>query len=103
MKSFFFVVLGFAIGAAVALVLGFGAAAGAGAGAGIVTGLKAGACLTAEAAKEQGFIEADQVDDLLDAAIRQLASTEYEEEATAFGGEGECANLVSELKNEADD
>jgi hypothetical protein len=99
MKSFLLVVAGIIVGAVVTLVL----ASGIFTGVGIATGLKAGACLTVEAAKERGFITADQVDDVLNAAVKRIASANIGDEATLSGGDAECVKLVAELKSAAHD
>lgn len=99
MKSALFTLLGIVIGAVATLLLASGFFAGVGAGAGIVTGLKAGACLTVEAAKEGGYITADQVDDVLNAAVKQIASSDVGEEGLLSGGDAECARVVAELKS----
>jgi len=56
MQSFFVLVVGALVGAAATFFLAGGFLIGTGAGAGIVTGVKAGACLTALAANEKGFV-----------------------------------------------
>jgi hypothetical protein len=73
LKSFFLIIMGAVIGAALSLLLASGVLTGIGAGAGIVTGLKAGACLTVEAAKAKGYIKSEQIEELLKAAAQQIA------------------------------
>jgi hypothetical protein len=64
--------------------------------------MKAGACLTVEAAKERGFITAEQVDEVLRAAVEQIASSAPDENAAALtGADAECAKVVSDLKKAA--
>lgn len=98
MKSFVLVVAGVVLGA-LATVLLMPAAVGVGAGVGILTGLKAGACLTVEAAKERGFITSAQVSEVLRAAGEQIASSvESAEKPVLAGSDAECAKLVADLK-----
>lgn len=59
---------GFVLGGILGLFGGGLVGTGLGAGAGIVTGMQAGACLTVEAAKDKGFIRADQVEQIFAAA-----------------------------------
>lgn len=97
MKSILLLLLGIVIGG----VITFFVATGVGAGVGIVTGLKAGACLTVEAAKEKGLITAEQVDEVLNAAIQQIAADKLAEEATLKGSDAECTKVVEQLKQAA--
>lgn len=101
MKSFLLVVVGTVIGAVASLLLA-PVAVGVGAGVGVATGLRAGACLTVEAAKEKGLITAAQVDEVLRAAGKQIASTgAADNEIGLTGGDAECAKVVAELKKAA--
>jgi hypothetical protein len=98
MKSFLLVLLGFVFGGIVTFILASGVMTGIGAGVGIATGLQAGACLTAEAAKEQGYIDSEQVADLLRAAGRQMASADAPPDSGPPIGDAECAEVVAKLK-----
>ena len=98
MKSFLLILLGVAIGAIAGVFLLSPFILGIGTGVGVATGLKAGACLTVEAAKEAGFITAEQVDEVLNAAVRTIASTEIEGAEALSGGDAACAKVVEELK-----
>jgi hypothetical protein len=101
MKSFLLVLVGLIIGGAATVVLA-PALLGVGAGVGIATGMKAGACLTVEAAKERGFITAEQVDEVLRAAVKQIASSAPDGSAAALtDADAECAKVVSDLKKAA--
>lgn len=101
MKGFLLFVAGLAVGV-VAMFLLAPVVLGVGAGVGIVTGLKAGACLTVEAAKERGFITAAQVDEVLRAAGKQIASSsDMKDEVALSGGDAECAKVVAEMKKAA--
>ena len=99
MKKFLLVVLGFVLGAVVTIFFSSTILTGIGAGVGVATGLKAGACLTVEAAKEKGFITSDQVEEVLRAAVKQIAQTDLEEEAALSGADAECEKVVSQLKS----
>lgn len=100
MKSFLLVLFGVVIGGAIGFFAFTGIGAGLGAGVGIVTGLKAGACLTVEAAKEKGFITAEQVAEVLQAASQQLSSVAKAEETdtSLTGGDAECMDVLEDLK-----
>ncbi len=98
MKTILLLLVGAVIGAVVGVFLFSGVLTGVGAGVGIITGLKAGACLTVEAAKEQGLVTAEQVDDVLNAAARLIAAEDLGDEASLSGGDAECARVVADLK-----
>lgn len=101
MKSFLMVVLGFVLGVVVMLFLA-PTVVGVGAGVGIATGLKAGACLTVEAAKEKGFITGAQVDEVLNAAVKQIASSTGIDDANKLSGaDAACQKVIADLKNAA--
>jgi hypothetical protein len=87
----------FLVGGIVGAVATFFVAVGVGAGAGIVTGVKAGACLTVEAAKEQGLISQDQVNQVLTAAAKQIADSGTEV-PDITGGDAACQTFIAELK-----
>ena len=101
MKTFLIFILGAVIGGIATILLASGVLTGIGAGVGIATGLQAGACLTVEAAREQGLITADQVDEVLLAAAKLIASEEYTGTATASGSALECEKVVAQLKETA--
>ena len=93
MQSFLIFVVGSIIGAVAAIVFAGGIFAGLGAGAGIVTGLKAGSCLTAEAAKEKGYITADQVRELLSAAGAQMTGQQLADNSPFADGAADCQKI----------
>jgi hypothetical protein len=97
-KSFLLILLGLVIGAIAGVFLLSPFIMGIGTGVGVATGLKAGACLTVEAAKESGLITAEQVGEVLNAAMRTIASTEIDGAAALSAGDAECAKVVEELK-----
>ena len=96
MKGFLLFIVGGIIGA----VTTFFVAVGVGAGAGIVTGAKAGACLTVEAAKAQGFISEAEVNQILTAAAKQIADSGAEV-PDITGGDAACQQFIAELKQAA--
>ncbi len=98
MKSLLLILLGLVIGAIAGVFLLSPFVLGIGTGVGVATGLEAGACLTVEAAKEAGFITAEQVGEVLNAAIRTIAATEIENAAALSAGDAECAKVVDKLK-----
>lgn len=99
MRGFLFAVLFLVIGAIVGGLLALSIGAGIGAGAGIVTGLKAGACGVVVAAKNQGLMTSEQVDDILKKASFTIAgNTALPPEAKLAGGEAECEKFIAELR-----
>jgi hypothetical protein len=101
MKTFLIFILGAVIGGIGCIVLASGLFTGIGAGVGIATGLQAGACLTVEAAKEQGLITADQVNDVLVAAGKLISSEGYAGTETSAGSDLDCEKVVAQLKEAA--
>jgi hypothetical protein len=101
MKTFLVFILGAIVGGIACIVLASGLFTGIGAGFGIATGLQAGACLTAEAAREQGLITTEQVDEVLVAAGKLITSEEYAGTATASGSDLDCEKVVAQLKEAA--
>lgn len=100
MKSFIiaivFLVIGAVVGGFVALSIG----TGMGAGAGIIVGSQAGACLAVEAAKDQGLLTAEQVDEVLSGAMKKITGgAELPPQAKVVGSEADCAKMVAELKD----
>jgi hypothetical protein len=98
MQSILLLVVGAVVGAAATFFLAGGLLIGAGAGAGLATGVKAGACMTAEAAKAKGFITAEQVGELLTAAGAQITGQAPTVDVTFAGGDQDCAKLVSDMR-----
>ena len=96
MKTALLILVGVLIGGLLGFFGGGAIGLGAGAGVGIVTGLKAGACLTLEAARGEGLITAEQEPALLAAAARQLASETRPEGPDTSGID--CAEVLAELR-----
>jgi len=71
---------------------------GTAAGVGIATGIQAGACLTVEAAKEKGFVTAEQVNEILADAGKLITSGEYASDSATGQGDLDCEKVVAELK-----
>jgi hypothetical protein len=101
MKAFLIFILGAVVGGIACVILASGLFTGIGAGVGIATGLQAGACLTVEAAREQGLITAEQVDDVLVAAGKLISSEQYAGTATSSGSSLDCEKVVAKLKEAA--
>ena len=99
MKGFLIFVFGAVLGGIASLLVTGGLMAGAGAGIGIATGLKTGACLTAEGARKEGIIRADQVDQVLQAAGRYLAQGEAPADVDPFLTGAACEKLLADLKS----
>jgi len=101
MKSALLVVVGIVIGGVLSFLLA-PAVVGVSAGVGVATGLTAGACLTVEAAKQKGFITAEQVNEVLLAAGELIsASASADSKPTLTGGDAECQRVVTDLKKAA--
>ncbi len=101
MKSLAILLIGVVIGAAATWFVVPGALVGAGAGAGIATGLQAGLCLTAEAAKEKGYVTADQVGELLAAAGEQISAKNVSASVDISGGDAKCQEFIAKLREAA--
>ncbi|MBK0399027.1 hypothetical protein H0I76_07485 [Limibaculum sp. M0105] len=78
--------------------LSFIVATGIGAGVGVATGLMAGACMTAESAKELGLITPEQVDQVLNAAVEQITANQLAEADKISGSDAGCQKVISDLK-----
>ncbi len=99
MKSFLIFLAGAVIGVAAALFVLPGAFVGMGAGAGIATGLQAGTCLTAEAAKEKGYITGEQVGELIAAASQQISTAKVTSDPAALASsDAQCQELITKLR-----
>jgi len=102
MKSFLLIVVGFVIGGIVGVLGGGAVGTGVGAGIGIATGMQAGACLTVEAAKEKGFVTAEQIDEIFAAAAETMRTEVNVGDTTDFANsDAECQEVVARLKQAA--
>ena len=102
MKNFLLVVVGAIIGGIATFILASPLLTGVGAGVGVATGLKAGACLTVEAAKDKGLITSEQVAEVLQAAGGQLATTDVSSDGSGFKlDDAACQKVIADLKNAA--
>ena len=99
MKSILLLFIGVVLGGIASFVLTSGLVVGIGAGAGIATGLKAGACLAVEAAREEGFITAEQVDDVFAGISKQLSSKGISNVEKPSGSDAECRDVVAQMKS----
>lgn len=99
MKSVLLVVVGMLVGTFGTLILASAVFTGIGAGVGVATGLKAGACLAVEGAKDRGLISPQQVDEVLQAAGGQLSSTRVEDQSGFNLSDAECVKVVQELRD----
>jgi hypothetical protein len=98
MKGFLIFIFGAVLGALASFVLSSGLALGVGAGVGIATGLKAGACLAVEAAREEGLISDEQVDDVFAGIGRQLDSQGAADIEKPVGTEAECREVIAKMR-----
>lgn len=102
MKSFLVFIIGAVVGLAAAFFVLPGVFVGVGAGVGISTGLQAGACLTAEAAKEKGYITGEQVGELIAAAGQQISAQNVATDQNALAsGDAKCQEIIAKLKEAA--
>jgi len=102
MKGFLLVLFGFVLGGIVGVIGGGLIGTGVGGAVGIATGLQAGACLTVEAAKDEGLITADQVPSIFAAAAESMQA-ELPADADIADTDAECQEVVAKLKSAADD
>ena len=100
MKAFLLIVLGFVIGGLAGVMGGGAIGTGVGAGIGIATGVKAGACMAVEAAKEKGFITAEQIDEVF-LATADLLENELPEGHEISGSDAECQQVIADMKQAA--
>jgi hypothetical protein len=101
MKNFLIFLLGAIVGGVASFFLAGAFFTGVGAGVGIATGLQAGACLAVEAAKDEGLITAEQVDEVLVAAVRQMAEGDLADNTEVEGSDLNCQQVVAQLKEAA--
>jgi hypothetical protein len=102
MKNFYIFLLGAATGGIACLVLASGYLTGIGAGVGIATGLQAGVCIAVEAARSEGLITAEQVDQVLNATGRQWATEKFTDHTPPPGEKPDCEKVVANLRQTAD-
>lgn len=98
MKGFLIFVLGAVIGAVAGVFLLSPIILGVGTGVGIATGLKAGACLTIEGAREAGLLTDEQVDEVLQAAMAQISSEEFPAGSSDTEGGLDCQQIVADMR-----
>jgi hypothetical protein len=101
MKNFFIFLLGAITGGIACLVLASGYLTGIGAGVGIATGYQAGVCLAVEAARSEGLITAEQVDQVLNATGTQLTSEKFTDPAPPPGEKPDCEKVLANLRQPA--
>ncbi|WP_193139071.1 MULTISPECIES: hypothetical protein [unclassified Meridianimarinicoccus] len=89
-------VVGLLIGAFVGAPMMIGTAAGVG----IATGLGAGICTTVQAAQDEGLLSAEQVDQVLTRASRNL-DTDGSYDGEIVGSAAQCEEVLANLKEAA--
>ncbi|MEV8467273.1 hypothetical protein AB0T83_10825 [Fluviibacterium sp. DFM31] len=89
-------VVGLLIGAFVGAPMMIGTAAGVG----IATGLSAGICTTVQAAQDEGLLSAEQVDQVLTRAARNIGS-DNSVEGEIVGSAAQCEEVLAKLKEAA--
>ncbi|MFC1680274.1 hypothetical protein ACFL1S_00545 [Pseudomonadota bacterium] len=91
-----FLVIGLIVGGVGAITIGGGAMAGIG----VATGLSAGICSTVKAGQEEGLLTAEQVDQLLNRASRDLAGVaELPEGEDMVGSAAACDQVLQRLRD----
>ncbi len=98
MKGFLIFIVGAVIGAIVGVFLLSPFILGIGTGVGVATGLKAGACLTVEAAKEAGLVSDEQVNEVLQAAVAQISSEDLPADSADLEGDLDCQQVVADMR-----
>ena len=89
-----FLIIGLVVGGFGAFTLGGGAMAGIG----VATGLSAGICSTVKAGQEEGLLTAEQVDQILTRAARDLGATvELPEGQAVVGSAAACEQVLQKL------
>ncbi len=91
-----FLALGIIIGGIGGITLGGGAMAGIG----VATGLSAGICSTVKAAQEEGLLSAEQVDQMLSRASRDLgAAASLPEGEEMVASAAACEDVLQRLRD----
>jgi len=104
MKSFLIAVIFLLIGLAAGGFLALGLGAGMGAGAGILVGTQAGACLAFEAAKEQGLLTREEIDQTIKHAVQKIkgkSAPETDGKMQWVDSEADCAKIIAEMEKAA--
>jgi len=96
-------IIGLVVGAFGGAFVGGTLVGGTAAGIGVGTGLSAGICSTVQAAQEEGFLTAEQVDQVLARAAADMAGSEGLPAGTSIvGGAAECADVMEALQATAE-
>lgn len=98
MKTSLLLILGILIGGALGVVGGGAVGTGLGAGTGSIEGLKSGACLAVESAKDQGLITSEQVGAIF-AGVAKTANAEAPgEPAVSLPlDDAECREVIADM------
>lgn len=92
--------IGIVVGAILGVMLIAPVLTGAAAGVGVATGLGAGICSTVAAAQEEGFLTAEQVDQVLNRADGDMAAMAGAESPSAVvGSASECDAVTQKLRD----
>jgi hypothetical protein len=102
MAKLVFGIVGLVIGMVIGIVVVAPIATGVGAGMGVATGISAGICSTVVAAQEEGIMTAEQVDQVLVRAARDMAGrAELPEGDRIVGSAAECDAVMARLRDAA--
>jgi hypothetical protein len=88
-------IIGIGIGASGAMIFGGGTMAGIG----VASGLSAGICTTVKAAQEEGIMTAQQVDQVMNRAVRDLAALRgLQPSEEIVGSAAACERVIARLQ-----
>ena len=94
-----FGIAGLIIGAVIGAFLVAPVLTGTAAGIGVAQGLSAGICSTVQAAQEEGLLDADQIDQVLNRAAADMADLAGERAPDGLvGGLDECSAVMDRLR-----
>ncbi|WP_050927630.1 hypothetical protein [Aestuariivita boseongensis] len=92
--SVVFLIIGLIIG-----LLGSGFVGGAAMGVGVATGASSGICMTLQAAQEEGLINDEQVDQVLNRAAANFAELSGDAAPSeVVGAASDCASVLEKLR-----
>ena len=95
-------IIGVIIGAVLGVVFGGPLMMGTAAGLGVASGLNAGICATVQAARDEGLLSAEQVDQVLTRAATDLAAVQGREpEDDIIGSSAHCEKVMADLAEAA--
>lgn len=100
MGKFLFAVVGLVVGLLGGAFVGGSLMGGTAAGVGIATGLSAGICSTLTAAKAEGLLTDEQIEQVLARAATDLGGSDFQDGATVNSA-SECEAVMERLREAA--